>query len=165
MQYKITKKLPFFFAFENEFGKAIDFDKHYSNYDDIGSLKEFLKKHNFTQKDVSASYLYSGTEDEICERAQKYRDFPDALIIHKAKRAISIRDSLNDCAKDVFIRESNKYNKTDSFPTENEFIQDMVKIYQDLKAINQFKVDCEQKILNEAQLSWELLNGDDIVII
>ena len=41
----------------------------------------------------------------------------------------------------------------------------MVKIYQDLKAINQFKVDCEQKILNEAQLSWELLNGDDIVII
>lgn len=165
VQYKITKKLPFFFAFENEFGKAIDFDKHYSNYDDIGSLKEFLKKHNFTQKDVSASYLYSGTEDEICERAQKYRDFSDALIIHKAKRAISIRDSLNDCAKDVFIRESNKYNKTDSFPTENEFIQDMVKIYQDLKAINQFKVDCEQKILNEAQLSWELLNGDDIVII
>ena len=51
------------------------------------------------------------------------------------------------------------------FAFENEFIQYMLKIYQDLKAINQFKVDCEQKILNVAQLSWELLNGDDTVVV
>lgn len=41
----------------------------------------------------------------------------------------------------------------------------MLQIYQDLKEANQFKADCTQKILNEAQLSWNKLNGDDITVI
>ena len=165
VQYKITRKLPFAFIFDNAFGQVIDLDKHYGSYDDSDLLNNFLKKHRLTQKHTLADYLYFGTKSDICERIKKYENFPDAFIIHKAKRAVAIRDTLNECAKELFIQESDKYNKANYFPSEKEFIQDMLQIYQDLKEANQFKADCTQKILNEAQLSWNKLNGDDITVI
>lgn len=165
VKYRITHKLPFFFAFGDNFGKAIGFDKEQRDYAETDGLSQFLKRHQFTQKDVLPDYLYCGTQKDVRERIMTYKSFADVLIVHGAKRAIEIKDALNDCAKELFIKESEKYNKENAFTTENEFIQDMLKIYRDLKEINQFKVDCEQKILNEAQLSWDKLNGDDIVVI
>lgn len=165
VQYKITHKLPFAFIFDNTFGRVIDLEGHYGPYDSVDYLGDFLKKHKFTQKDVLVNYLYFGTNGEICERIKGTENFPHAFIIHKAKRAVAIRDALNECAKDLFIKESDRYNKANYFPSEKDFIQDMLQIYQDLKEINQFKANCEQKILNEAQLSWDSLNGNDIAVI
>lgn len=165
VQYKITHKLPFAFIFDNSFGRVIDFDGHYGAYDDVDYLGDFLKKHKFPKRDVLVNYLYFGTKDEICERIKETGNFPHAFIIYKAKRAVAIRDALNECAKDLFINESKEYNKANYFPSEKDFTQDMLQIYQDLKEINQFKANCEQKILNEAQLSWDSLNGDDIAVI
>jgi hypothetical protein len=94
-----------------------------------------------------------------------YKSFADVLIVHGVKRAIEIKDALNDCAKELFIKESERYSKENAFPTESEFIKDMMQVYQELKEANQFKSDCQQKVLSEAQLSWDKLNGDDIVVI
>ena len=165
VKYRITHKLPFFFAFGDNFGKAIGFDKEQRDYAETDGLSQFLKRHKFTQKDVLPDYLYWGTQKDVRERIMTYKSFADVLIVHGAKRAIKIKDALNDCAKELFIKESEKYNKVNTFPTESEFIQDMMQVYQELKEASQFKSDCQQKVLSVAQLSWEKLNGDDIVVI
>lgn len=165
VKYRITYKLPFFFAFADSFGKAIGFDKEQRDYAEEDGLSQFLKRHKFTQKDVLPDYLYCGTQNDVRERIMTYKSFADVLIVHGAKRAIEIKDTLNDCAKELFIKESEKYNKENAFPTESEFIQDMMQVYQELKEASQFKSDCRQKVLSEAQLSWDKLNGDDIVVI
>ena len=165
VKYRITHKLPFFFAFGDNFGKAIGFDKEQRDYAEEDGLSQFLKRHQFTQKDVLPDYLYWGTQKDVRERIMTYKSFADVLIVHGAKRAIKIKDALNDCAKELFIKESERYSKENAFPTESEFIQDMMQVYQDLKEASQFKSDCRQKVLSEAQLSWDKLNGDDIVVI
>ena len=165
VKYRITHKLPFFFAFVDNFGKAIGFDKEQRDYAETDGLSQFLKRHQFTQKDVLPDYLYCGTQKDVRDRIMTYKSFADVLIVHGVKRAIEIKDALNDCAKELFIKESERYSKENAFPTESDFIQDMMQVYQDLKEASQFKSDCRQKVLSEAQLSWDKLNGDDIVVI
>lgn len=165
VQYRIVNKLPFFFAFEGSFGSAVGCDKDHRDFAEIDGLNQFLKRNQFTQKDVLSDYLYSGVKKDVRDRTMKNKGFADALIVHGAKRAIEIKDALNDCAKELFIQESENYNKSNSFPTESEFIQDMMQIYQELRDATQFKIDCQQKVLNEAKLTWDKLNGGDIVVI
>lgn len=165
VQYRIVNKLPFFFAFAGSFGNAVGCDKDHRDFAEIDGLNQFLKRNQFTQKDVLSDYLYSGTKKDVRDRTMKNKGFADALIVHGAKRAIEIKDALNDCAKELFTQESENYNKSNSFPTESEFIQDMMQIYQELKETTQFKIDCQQKVLDEARSTWDKLNGGDIVVI
>ena len=165
VQYRIVNKLPFFFAFAGSFGNAVGCDKEHRDFAEIDGLNQFLKRNQFTQKDVLSDYLYSGTKKDVRDRTMKYKGFADVLIVHGAKRAIEIKDTLNDCVKELFTQESETYNKNNSFPTESEFIQDMMQVYQELKEASQFKIDCQQKVLDEAKLTWDKLNGSDIVVI
>ena len=165
VKYRIVRKLPFFFAFADNFGKAIGCDEEYRDIADVEQLSHFLKRYQFTEKDVLPDYLYSGTQKDVRNRIMTYKKFPDLLIVHGKKRAIEIKDTLNDCAKELFVKESEICNNNNSFPTENEFIQEMTQLYKELKNTAKFKTDCQQKVLSEAQLSWDKLNDDGIVVI
>ena len=90
------------------------------------------------------------------------------FIVFGFDRAKKIQNYLNDKVKSEFFRDMKKASSRPSkrkMPSEEDFISDMRKVYQQIKQKENFKRKCTIDIVNNAKESFDLLFNNDCEVI
>lgn len=94
--------------------------------------------------------------------------YNQTFIVFGFARAKKIQNYLNDKVKSEFFSDMKKASSRPSkrkMPSEEDFISDMRKVYQQIKQKENFKRKCTIDIVNNAKESFDLLFNNDCEVI
>lgn len=152
----------------------------------------YTKGSFFTLENLVNNLGYSTTDnscniDEICKLIWKDCDlspdldflyqndkgldhirYSENFIVFGFDRAKKIQNHLNNKVKSKFFSDMEKVSSRPSkrkMPSEEDFISDMRKVYQQIKQKENFKCKCSIEIANNAKESFDLLFNNDCEVI